>query len=44
MLMYYIFFSGTFYVIFVFVLGAIVERWALLSDFMISEKVRFGDF
>ncbi|KAF6035823.1 SLC12A8 [Bugula neritina] len=31
--------SGTFYVIFVFVLGAIVERWALLSDFMISEKV-----
>lgn len=36
----YVFDSGTFYVLFVLVLGSIAERWALKTDYMISEKVR----
>lgn len=31
--------SGSFYVIFVLILGSMVERWALKSDYMVSEKV-----
>ncbi|XP_067940048.1 solute carrier family 12 member 8-like [Watersipora subatra] len=31
--------SGTFYVLFVLVLGSIAERWTLKSDYMIAEKV-----
>ena len=32
-------YSGTFYVLFVLVLGSVTERWALQSDYMIAEKV-----